>query len=76
MINFHDLGVKFASKSHEECIRHAQRLCNFTPNTLLSQLQGNSTPYVGLVSRTYFPMCVQTIGRHEELISNQAILVS
>ena len=32
MINFHGLGVKFASKARNECIRHAQILCNFTPN--------------------------------------------
>ena len=33
MINFHDLGVNFASKAHNEHIKHAQMLCNFTPNT-------------------------------------------
>ena len=32
MINLHDLGVKFTSKAHNEHIRHAQMLCNFTPN--------------------------------------------
>ena len=31
MINLHDLGVKFTSKAHNERIRHAQMLCNFTP---------------------------------------------
>ena len=34
VINLHDLGVKFASKSHNECIKHAQMLCNFTPNKI------------------------------------------
>ena len=32
MINFHDIGVNFASKAHNERIKHAQMLCNFTPN--------------------------------------------
>ena len=34
MINLHDLGVKFASKAHNERIKHAQMLCNFTPNKI------------------------------------------
>ena len=32
MINLHDLGVKFISKAYNECTRHAQMLCYFTPN--------------------------------------------
>ena len=30
MINLHELGMKFALKAHNERIRHAQILCNFT----------------------------------------------
>ena len=30
MINLHDLGMNFASKAHNERIKHAQMLCNFT----------------------------------------------
>ena len=32
MINLHDLGVKLALKAHNECIKQAQMVCNFTPN--------------------------------------------
>ena len=32
MINMDDLGVNFASKGHNERIKHAQMLCKFTPN--------------------------------------------
>ena len=35
MINLRDLGVKFATKSHNEHIKHAQMLCNFTPNRFI-----------------------------------------
>ena len=31
MINFHDLGENFASKAHNERIKHAQILCKLTP---------------------------------------------
>ena len=32
MINLYDLSVNFASKAHNECIKHPQMLCNSTPN--------------------------------------------
>ena len=32
MINLHDLDVNIASKDHNERIKHAQMLYNFTPN--------------------------------------------
>ena len=35
MINMDDLGVNFASKAHNERIKHAQMLCKFTPNIIL-----------------------------------------
>ena len=35
MINLHDLGVNFVLKAHNERIKHAQMLCNFTPNNCL-----------------------------------------
>ena len=32
MNKFHDLVVNFTSNIHNKCIKHAQMLCNFTPN--------------------------------------------
>ena len=39
MINSQDLVAKFALKAQNECIRCAQKVCNFTPNTLPSIFQ-------------------------------------
>ena len=50
MINFHDLGVNFASKAHNERIKHAQMLYKFTPNTLQIDPQGVHVPLLKFYS--------------------------
>ena len=55
MINLHDLGVKFGSKAHNECIRHAQMLCNLTPNRHIRRRHNTIKQLlsIGLISLDY-----------------------
>ena len=48
--NSHDLGVKLASKAQNECIRYAQMLCNFTPNTSLTSFFWK---FYGLINQSF-----------------------
>ena len=45
IINLHDLGMNLASKAHNERIKHAQMLCEFTPNNCLMYLT-TTKPYI------------------------------